>query len=76
MTAAASFQYVYEVEHATALAESDKAVLCRCSDRYRTWDAWVPKTQIDPLSDVRKRGDVGTLTVSRWFAMRARWVKV
>lgn len=75
MTAAASFRYVYEVEHATALAESDKAILCRCSDEVRAWDAWVPKTQIDPLSDVKKRGDRGVLTVSRWFAIRAGWVR-
>jgi hypothetical protein len=73
VTAARSFQFVHEAEDVVALAETEKAVLCRFIDGRP--DAWVPLSQIDPLSDVQRRGDRGVLTTSRWFAVRAGWVR-
>jgi hypothetical protein len=63
-----SFSRVHEVEDVRAVRESEKAVLCELSDGTRHW---VPKSQIDSLSDVKSLGDSGMLTVSRWWAERA-----
>ena len=63
-----SYARVHEVEDVVALAESEKAVLCRLPDDRKVW---VPKSQIDELSDVKERGDEGMLTVRWWWAEKA-----
>jgi hypothetical protein len=65
-----SFQRVYEVEGVQCVAETDKAILCIVPDHGK---AWVPRTQIDELSDVQDKDDEGILTVSHWFAEKVGW---
>ena len=50
----------------TALAETDKAVLCLIDDE----EVWIPQGQIHDDSEVWKKGDEGTLIVSEWIAMQ------
>ena len=51
-------------EDVKAKAETDKAILCRINGEKH----WIPKSQIDDDSEVWRKGDVGTLIVSEWFA--------
>ena len=52
-------------EHVTAIAATDKAVLCELDDGGQHW---VPQSQIHEDSEVWKRGDTGTLVVTQWWA--------
>lgn len=62
---------VHERADVLAVAESEKAILCASPSFAGTGKVWVPKAHIHELSDVRKRGDRGILTVSWWFATKA-----
>ncbi len=52
-------------ERTTAIAATDKAVLCELDDGTQHW---VPQSQIHEDSEVWKRGDTGTLVVTQWWA--------
>lgn len=49
------------VEH-----ETEKAILCNIDGE----KIWIPKSQIQPDSEVFELGTEGFLVVSRWFAER------
>lgn len=48
----------------SALQETAKAVLCVIYGE----EIWVPKSQIQPSSEVSEMGHFGFLVVSEWFA--------
>src|SRR5262249_31097932 len=51
-----------------ALGETIKALRCDFGDDA---DHWVPKSQILPSSEVKRRGDRGQLVVRKWWARTA-----
>lgn len=53
------------IEHCTVKRETEKALLVNIDD---TEEVWIPKSQIDDDSEVRKAGDSGTLVISDWIA--------
>lgn len=56
---------------ATALRETDAAILVRFDDGV---EAWVPKSQIDDDSEVYAKDHDGTLIVTHWLATQKGWV--
>lgn len=63
----------FEVEGASALAETDKALLVR-ADIFPDGQAWIPISQIHDDSDVYKKGDSGTLLITEWLAKKNGWL--
>lgn len=67
-----TFEDKVEIEGAIVVRETEKALQVRAN-----WDVgiqrleWVPKSQIDDDSEVWKLGQMGTLIVSRWWAVKA-----
>jgi hypothetical protein len=63
-------QDVGEVE---VVDERALAISCRRLSDNKT--AWIARSQVDPESEVRKRGDRGVLVIPRWLAEKIRWVQ-
>ncbi len=59
-----------EFEDVEAIAETDKALLCRINGE----EVWVPQSQIDEDSEVYTKGDRGTLIVTEWWAAQRRLI--
>jgi hypothetical protein len=53
------------IQHTTATRETDKAILVKFADGS---EHWIPKSQLQPGSEVRARGDEGDVVISQWFA--------
>ena len=53
-----------EIEDVEVIAATEKAILCLIDGKQH----WIPQSQIQPDSEVWKRGDKGTLVISRWIA--------
>jgi hypothetical protein len=47
-----------------AFANTGRAVLVR----YQGEEMWIPFSEIDPASDVWKKGDTGKMIIPRWLA--------
>lgn len=45
--------------------ETDKAVLCFGIKEH---GVWIPKSQVHDNSEIWKKGDEGTLVITRWWA--------
>jgi hypothetical protein len=56
------------IPNAHALGETAKALRCDFGDNA---DHWIPKSQIAPGSEVKRRGDRGRLVVQKWWAAQA-----
>lgn len=56
------------IPNARALGETAKGLRCDFGDEA---DHWIPKSQIAPGSEVKRRGDRGRLVVPKWWAGRA-----
>lgn len=57
-----------DVEDCVVIHTTDLALLVRTPDGD---EEWIPKSQIDPYSDLTKdseKGDIGTLVIPRWLA--------
>ena len=53
-----------EFQDVLAKKETDKAILCTINGS----DVWIPKSQIDPDSEVKEEDDEGELIVTEWIA--------
>jgi hypothetical protein len=60
----------FDLERAHAVRDTKRAVYVEQREMGRRW---VPRSHILPDSQVRKRGDRGTLRVTAWFAINAQW---
>lgn len=60
----ADFAHKAKRADATALKESDKALLVNIEGE----DRWIPKSQIDDDSEVFAQGHSGMLVVNEWWA--------
>ncbi len=60
------------IQHTTATRETDKAILVKFED---SSEHWIPKSQLQPGSEVRQRGDQGDVVVSQWFADNSKLFK-
>lgn len=66
----------YEIESATCLRETEKAILVACEEDERFLEpVWIPKSQVHDDSLVYKKGDEGTLIVTNWFAKQRGWTE-
>jgi hypothetical protein len=63
-------QDVGEVE---VLEQRGAGLLCRRLSDSKT--AWIARSQVDPESEVRTRGDRGILVIPRWLAEKIGWVQ-
>jgi hypothetical protein len=66
-----SFEQSHTVEDVEVLAETERALLCRSEELAAATGekkTWVPRSQVDDESAIQRRGDVGYLIVSRWWA--------
>ena len=61
------FYASYETSDVVAVAETELALLCFFREGE---EIWIPKSQLLPESEVQTRGDVGTLVITRWIAMK------
>lgn len=57
----------YEMEDVTVIGESAKAILIT-GGQLEDSQEWLPKSQISFTSEVKHKGDEGTLIVSTWIA--------
>jgi hypothetical protein len=57
------------IPHVRALSETAKALRCDFGDDD---DHWVPKSQIADQSEVKRKGDRGSLLVPKWWAEKAK----
>lgn len=55
----------FEIDGVECIAETAKAILCVLDDGT---EMWVPKSQLEFISQVQERGDSGTLVISAWLA--------
>jgi hypothetical protein len=62
----------FEFGHVTVVAASPDAIKCRVGGRFGE-TFWVPRSQIDDLSEVYDSDHEGTLIVSQWFAEKRGW---
>jgi hypothetical protein len=58
------FRDFVDLTDAEVIAESPKAILVKIGDEEQFW---IPQSQIDDRSEVRRRGDKGTLMISEWI---------
>ena len=69
----------YDIEHCHCLKLSDsgKAILIsnRCCEEFEGKNCWVPISQLTEDSEIKEPGDVGTLTVTEWFAQQKGWLE-
>lgn len=56
-----------EVEDIEVLREAGKALVCKRLGDIEEF--LIPRSQIDPTSNVREIGDIGTLTIPEWLAL-------
>ena len=58
------------LDEVTVVRETDKALLVVIGDADdpEADEVWIPKSQIDASSEIQKKGDEGTLTISHWLA--------
>lgn len=62
-----------EFDDCEVLAETEKALLVYISAIVE--EVWIPKSQVDTDdSEIREKGDVGMLVMTRWFAEKEGWV--
>ena len=55
-----------ELEDVAVEAESDLALLCTIDDKKH----WIPKSVVNEDSEVSSEGDIGTIVIMRWFAVK------
>jgi hypothetical protein len=53
-----------DIDDVECTIEVDKAILCIIEND----EIWIPKSQIDDESEVQGKGDMGTLTITKWIA--------
>ena len=53
-----------EIEDVEVIADTEKAILCVIEGKQH----WIPQSQVREDSEVWKKGDKGTLIISRWIA--------
>lgn len=63
----------FEIADAMVKAETEKAILVTAP--FLDEETWVPQSQVADESEVWKRGDMGTLVVTAWFARQRGWVE-
>lgn len=63
----------YTAEECVALANTDKAVLVRGPD-VPGGKAWIPYACLEPDSEVRYRGDQGSVLITHDFAASNGWL--
>jgi len=52
--------------------ESEKAILVEIPEL--SGEFWIPQSQITADSEVWREGDLGTLTVTDWYAEQKGWI--
>lgn len=60
----------HSIKEAECVKESTDAILVLFDGE----EHWIPKSQIDPESEVQGEGDDGELIVTQWLAEQRGWV--
>jgi hypothetical protein len=55
---------------AAVINETNKALCCHLNDDHVAH--WIPRSQLQPGSEIQRQGDSGLLVVTNWFAQQVR----
>ena len=62
----------FEMEDCKAVRSTAKALLVDIPEAGE--EVWTPRSQIESWSEVRGKGDEGSLVVTDWFAEKVGWL--
>jgi hypothetical protein len=65
----------FKIEKCLVVHETEKAILVE-HEFFDTEDCqiWIPQSQVDEDSEIWKKGQLGDLVVSSWFAEQKGWL--
>lgn len=58
-----------KIVHAT-----DEAIFVLIPEVDEDEPVWIPQSQVHVNSEIHRKGEAGTLTVTQWFAEQREWV--
>ena len=69
-------EYGYDKAEGVVIVDRPKAILFQEQEKDKDVGEpyWIPKSQIHDNSEVWKKGDVGMIVVTEWFARKMEWI--